>query len=79
MEIDKMDLLKRQVTEYVGLKADLKTITERKNLLEKTICSAMDEFGVDTLQLPDGSNLNYRVKESLVLAKDKTKTRKEKE
>ncbi len=74
-----MDVLKRQVAEYVTLKADLKRMTDRKNQLEKTICSTMDEFEIDTFQLPDGSNLNYKVKESLSLSKDKTKTKKEKD
>jgi hypothetical protein len=74
-----MDVLKREVAEYVALKADLKRMTDRKNQLEKKICSTMDEFEIDTLQLPDGSNLNYKVKETLSLTKEKAKTRKEKD
>ena len=72
-----MDILKKQVSEYVLLKVELKKMTERKNMLEKSICSTMDEFEISTLELPNGESLNYRVKESLALTKDKTKTKKE--
>jgi len=74
-----MDILKRQVSEYCLLKEDIKRMTDRKNQLEKTICGTMDEFDVSSLELPDGKILNYRVKESLILGKDKTKAKKEKE
>lgn len=74
-----MDALKRQVAEYCALKEDLKKMTERKNQLEKSICSTMDEFEISTLELPNGNSINYKVKESLSLTKDKTKTKKEKE
>jgi hypothetical protein len=72
-----MDALKKQVAEYVQLKEELKRMTDRKNQLEKLICSTMDEFDIDTLQLPNGSNLNYKVKETLSLTKDRTKSKKE--
>jgi len=78
-DLDKMDLLKRQVAEYCTLKEYLKRMTERKNQLEKAICSTMDEFEITTLELPNGSNLNYKVKETLSLTKEKAKTKKEKE
>lgn len=71
-----MDVLKKHVTEYCALKEELKQITDRKNQLEKTICSTMDEFSIDTLQLPNGNALNYKVKESLVLSKERTKSTK---
>ena len=74
-----MDQLKKQVAEYVQLKEDLKKITERKNQLERAICSTMDEFEISTLELPNGSFLNYKVKETLSLVKEKNKTKKEKE
>ena len=74
-----MDILKKQVAEYLAIKSDLKKMTERKNELEKTICSTMEEFDIDTLQLPDGNNLNYKVKETLSLTKDKAKKKKETE
>jgi len=75
-----MDILKKQVAEYCALKEDLKRMTDRKNQLEKLICSTMDEFEISTLELPNGSNLNYKVKETLSLTKDKTKAaKKEKE
>lgn len=74
-----MDLLKKQVAEYVALKEELKRMTDRKNQLEKAICSTMDEFDISTLELPNGSNLNYKVKETLSLTKEKTKSKKEKD
>lgn len=74
-----MDLLKKQVSEYCMLKEDLKKMTERKNQLEKTICSTMDEFDISTLELPNGNVLNYKVKESLSLTKEKSKAKNSKE
>lgn len=74
-----MDVLKKQVAEYVQLKEELKRMTDRKNQLEKAICSTMDEFEISTLELPGGNSLNYRVKETLSLTKEKTKTKKEKD
>jgi len=74
-----MDQLKKQVAEYVQLKEDLKRMTERKNLLEKAICSTMDEFEISTLELPNGNSINYKIKETLSLTKEKTKSKKEKE
>lgn len=64
-----MDRLKTQVTEYVALKDDLKRLTERKKLLEKSICNIMDDGDISTLELPDGTNLNYKVTETLSLTK----------
>jgi len=37
----------------------------------------MEEFDISTLELPDGKNLNYKIKETLSLTKDKTKAKKE--
>lgn len=72
-----MEQLKRQVDEYCSIKNELKKLTERKNHLEKSICSIMEEFDVTTLELSDGHSLNYKVKETLTLSKDKTKSKKE--
>jgi hypothetical protein len=68
-----MEELKRNVSEYIRLKEDLKTITERKKTLEQNICSVMEEQGVSTLELTDGTKLNYRTRESLTFTKDKKK------
>ena len=73
-----MDNLKKQVAEYCKLKDDLKIMTERKNTLEKSICSIMDEFEISTLELPSGGSLNYKVKETLSLTKEKQKKNKKK-
>jgi hypothetical protein len=74
-----MDALKKQVAEYVSIKEDLKRMTDRKNQLEKLICSTMEQFEIDSLLLPNGSNLNYKIKETLTLTKEKIKTKKENE
>jgi len=74
-----MEVLKRQIEEYIIVKEDLKKITDRKKQLEKTICTMMDENNISTVELRDGSNLNYQIKESLALTKEKGKTKKEKE
>ena len=76
MTVD-MDMLKKMVAEYVQLKQDLKTITERKKLLEKTICSNMDQMDVSVLEMPDGTKLNYSVKEAITVSKEKAKKQKE--
>lgn len=73
-----MDQLKKQIAEYCMLKEDIKKMTERKNQLEKAICSTMDEFEISTVELPNGDSLNYKVKETLSLTKEKTKSKKEK-
>jgi hypothetical protein len=39
----------------------------------------MDEFDISTLELPNGDNLNYKVRETLSLTKEKAKSKKEKE
>lgn len=72
-----MDLLKRQISEYVQIKEDIKKIMDRKKQLEKMICTTMDENQISTVELPDGMNLNYQVKEALTLTKEKNKTKKE--
>ena len=72
-----MDILKRQVAEYCTLKTNIQEMTERKNQLEKTICATMDEFQIDVLELPDGKNLKYKIKESLTLSKTKAKKEKD--
>lgn len=77
MEVD-TELLKVEVDEYVKLKTDLKKMVDRKNQLEKNICSAMEKLDVDTLELPDGSNLNYKVRETSSLVKNKAPKEKEK-
>ncbi len=68
-----MDVLKRQVAEFVAIKEELKKMTERKNQLEKTICSTMDEFELDGIELPDKSTLSYRIKETLTVKKESKK------
>jgi hypothetical protein len=70
-----METLKRSVAEYVLLKEDLKRMTDRKNQLEKAICSTMDEFEITTFELPNGNSLTYKVKESLSMIKEKTKAK----
>jgi len=65
----KMDTLKKQIAEYLQLKEDIKRMMERKNQLEKNICSTMDEHEITSFELPNGSFLNYKVKESLTLDK----------
>jgi hypothetical protein len=74
-----MDQLRKHVAEYIELKISIKKLTERKKILEKTICQTMGDSDVDTLELPDGSNLNYAVRESLTLAKSKTTVSKGKD
>ncbi len=66
-----MDLLKQQITEYLQIKEDIKKITDRKKLLEKKICDTMNEYNVATFELPNGSNLNYQIKNALTLTKEK--------
>lgn len=79
MDPDEELTLKKQVAEYCSLKEDLKKMTDRKNQLEKIICTTMDHNDVTTLELPNGNSLTYKVKESLSLTKEKTKARKEKD
>ena len=68
-----MESLKQEVIDYVQLKDEIKKLIDRKKNLEKHICLIMDQHNISALELPDGSNLNYLVKESLTLTKDKQK------
>lgn len=68
-----MEALKREVMEYVQIKDELKRLMDRKKLLEGKICAVMDKYDLNTLELPNGSNLNYKVKEVLSFTKEKSK------
>lgn len=63
--------LKRLAFDYVRVKDEIKVLTEKKNHLEKEICETMNENRIDKLELPDGSVINYHVKGSLKLIKEK--------
>jgi hypothetical protein len=68
-----MDELKNQVSEYTQIKEQLKKLMDRKKELEQIICSTMNEHEVSTIELSNGTNLNYNFKESLKFSKEKPK------
>jgi len=69
-----MDQLKKQVTELIAVKDEIKRLTERKKVLEKAICETMNHEDVDKLELPNGSTLTYQIKDVLTLKKEKEGT-----
>ncbi len=74
-----MESLKRDVVEYVQLKEDLKKLTDRKKVLEKNICMKMEQNDINTLDLGNGSTINYLVKEALTVTKEKARKTKDDE
>lgn len=66
-----MEDLKSQVAEFTQIKESIKKLTERKKELEQIICVTMEENEVSTIELPNGSNLNHKVKDSLSISKEK--------
>ncbi len=72
-----MDILKQRINEYVEVKEELKKQGERKKLLEKIICTIMNERNISTVELPDGMNINYQVKDALIVSKEKGKKKDE--
>lgn len=72
-----MDILKQRINEYVEVKEELKKQGDRKKLLEKIICTIMSERNISTVELPDGMNINYLVKDALTVSKEKGKKKDE--
>jgi hypothetical protein len=68
-----MDKLKPNVVRYLQIKEQLKSLMDEKKVLERTICETMAKHDVTTVELPDGKFLNYEVKESIAIKKDKEK------
>jgi hypothetical protein len=68
-----MDILKQRIAEYMEVKEIIKQSGDRKKILEKVICGIMSERSLDTVILPDGSNLNYLVKDIITVSKEKAK------
>jgi len=61
--------LKKVVAEFINLKDEIKKATERKNLLEKKIVQEMQQLEVSAIELPNGSSLSCKVKESITVKK----------
>jgi hypothetical protein len=70
--------LSRNANMLSQIKANLKTLTDQKKILEKYVFDVMNEHDLTELLLSDGSVLNYNVKESITISKDKKKKQKEK-
>lgn len=68
-----MDKLKPDVVRYLQIKDQLKSLIDEKKNLEKRICETMAKYNVTTVELPDGKFLNYEVKESIAVKKEKDK------
>ena len=68
-----MDILQQRSNELVEVKEELKKQGDRKKLLEKIICTIMSERNLSTVELPDGTNLNYQVKDIITITKEKGK------
>ncbi len=68
-----MDILEQRTNEYLEVKEELKKQGEREKLLKKIICTIMSERNLSTIELRDGTNINYEVKDTLKISKEKGK------
>lgn len=64
--------MRRNIGRYIELKENIKKMTEEKKQLESKICKVMEDNGMSTLDLGNGTNLNYMIKESLNIGKKKS-------
>lgn len=64
-----MDVLKPDVTRYMQIKEQIKTLSTDKKNLEKHITETMSKNNINSIELPDGKILNYELKETLVVKK----------
>lgn len=64
-----MDSLKPEVARYLQLKEQIKTLTEQKKILERTITETMAKHDISTIELPNGQTLNYELKETINIKK----------
>lgn len=60
-----MEDVKTSVAEYHRIKEDMKKLGDRKKLLEAEICKLMDQFEIESFELPDGTFLVFSSKHSL--------------
>ena len=66
-----MDTIKQKINRYLQLKETLKSINEEKKELEKSICDTMADNNLTSIELPNGSVLNYSTKDSITVRKEK--------
>jgi hypothetical protein len=66
-----MDTIKQKINRYIQLKESLKSMNEEKKELEKSICDTMSENNLTSIELPNGSVINYQTRESISIKKDK--------
>lgn len=70
--------LKDNIKLYCQIKDNLKRLTEQKKNLEQYIINTMNEYDLTTVELPDGNVLNYQMKESISVGKEKAKAKSKK-
>ncbi len=66
-----MDIIKQKINRYLQVKESLKVLNEEKKELEKIICDTMSENKLTSIELPNGSVINYLTKESITIKKEK--------
>jgi hypothetical protein len=66
-----MDAIKQKINRYIQVKESLKILNEEKKELEKTICDFMADNDKTSIELPNGSIINYSTKELITLKKEK--------
>lgn len=65
-----MDVIKQKINRYLQVKESLKVLNEEKKELEKTICDTMADNKLTSIELPNGSVINYLTKESITVKKE---------
>lgn len=66
-----MDVIKQKINRLLQVKESLKVLNEEKKELEKIICDTMVDNKLTSIELPNGSVINYLTKESITIKKEK--------